>query len=145
GFKLAKGELVGWINSDDVLYDDCVEKIVELYQQNSEGAIYYCSQNEIIDKEGEKILTYQKIIPNKWHLLNINYDVIQQASFYNLDIVKKINYLNVKLYYCMDLDLWLRLLNHGPIYAYYKKPLGAFRIWEISKTSTGGYKFLREI
>lgn len=145
GFKLANGVLVGWINSDDILYPDCVEHIVELYNKKSDGAIYYSSYNDSIDKYGNKLSTYKRLIPDKQHLLNTNYDIIQQASFYKHDIVKQINYLEANLHYCMDLDLWLRLLNHGPIYSCNTQPLGAFRIWEESKTTNGRYKFLREI
>lgn len=145
GFKLANGELVGWINSDDVLYPDCVEKIVELYNKKKDGVIYYSTYNDRIDKKSNRLSTYQKIIPSKDYLLNINYDVIQQASFYKTEIVKKIGYLDESIHYCMDLDLWLRLLNHGHIYAFNEKPLSAFRIWEETKTTTGINKFLREI
>lgn len=145
GFKLAKGELVGWINSDDILYPDCVEKIVELYKDNKDGVIYCNSYNDRIDKYGNKLVTYKKVIPGRDYLLNTNYDVIQPASFYRADIVKKINYLNESIHYCMDLDLWLRLLEHGPIFAYNEKPLSAFRKWEETKTTNGRYKFLREI
>lgn len=145
GFKLAKGELMGWINSDDVLYPDCVAKIVELYKGKSDGAIYYNSYNDRINRESKLLSTYKKAIPNKNYLLNVNYDVVQQASFYKAEFVKKINYLDESLHYCMDLDLWLRLLDYGPIYACNEKSLSAFRIWEETKTSNGGYKFLREI
>jgi glycosyltransferase involved in cell wall biosynthesis len=41
GFKLATGELVGWINSDDILYKECVSEIVNLYSKSSNGSIYY--------------------------------------------------------------------------------------------------------
>ncbi|OYU92630.1 MAG: glycosyltransferase, partial [Bacteroidetes bacterium B1(2017)] len=30
GFKLSKGDLIGWINSDDILYPTCVENIIKL-------------------------------------------------------------------------------------------------------------------
>ena len=51
GFRLAKGELVGWINSDDILYPDCLEKIVELYNNKPEGAIFYNSKLHFIDEK----------------------------------------------------------------------------------------------
>ena len=50
GFRLAKGELVGWINSDDILYPDCLESIVELYKRKPEGAIFYSSKSHFIDE-----------------------------------------------------------------------------------------------
>jgi glycosyltransferase involved in cell wall biosynthesis len=145
GFKLAKGELVGWINSDDILYENCVNDIVELYNNKNDGSIYYCSFNDRIDKVGNKIGSYERVISNRNYLLNTDYNVIQQASFYKLDIVKKIDYLNPNIYYCMDLDLWLRLLNHGPIYYTDKTPLSAFRVWEETKTTNGKRKFLQDI
>lgn len=145
GFKLAKGELVGWINSDDILYPDCVEKIVELYREQPEGTIYYSSQSNFINECGEIIKLKSLKIPNRKYLLNQNYSIIQQGSFYSNNLVKRCNYLNVRLHYCMDLDLWLKLLENGPIHAYKTKPLAAFRVWGDTKTSNGGIKFLKEI
>ena len=145
GFMLAKGELVGWINSDDILYPDCVEKIVELYQSNPDGAIFYHSYNDMIDEKGNPIKTYQHIIPNRQHLLQENYNVIQQGSFYNLRLVEKVNYLNIDNHYCMDLDLWLNLLKNGSIIYTQDTPHSAFRIYPGTKTDTGKEKFLINI
>jgi len=145
GFKLAKGELVGWINSDDILYPDCVEKIVELYNTNKDGAIYYCSIHDWIDEYGTFL--YKKIvsIPNKDYLLNKNSSIIQPGSFYPNELVKKVNYLDPNIYYCMDLDLWLKLLNQGNIYSLSVKSYSAFRIYPGTKTDTGKIKFLKNI
>ena len=145
GFRLAAGELVGWINSDDILYDDCIEKIVNLYLANQDGAIYYGSKSDFIDENGYVFKLNVHRIPNKTHLLNDNYSIIQQGSFYRLDIVDKCNFLDDKLNYCMDLDLWLKLLDFGSIYSFDEKSLSAFRWWGNTKTLNGGYKFFREI
>ncbi len=145
GFKLANGELIGWINSDDILYPDCVEKIVELYQNNPDGSIYYCSELDWIDERGKFIDKKFISIPNKTYLLNRKSSIIQQGSFYPNAIVEKINYLDDKIYYCMDLDLWLRLLNHGPIYSLKDKSHSAFRIYSGTKTDIGKIKFLKNI
>lgn len=145
GFELAKGELVGWINSDDILYSDCVEKIVELYERNNHAAIYYHSKNDMIDTYGNVIKSYQHIIPNKEHLLKYNYNVVQQGSFYNLEYVKELGYLNNENQYCMDLDLWLRLLEKGNIEYTNDKPHAAFRLYPGTKTDTGKEKFLLNI
>lgn len=144
GFRLAKGELVGWINSDDILYPDCLEKIVALYQSHPDGSIYYSSHNNIIDRNGVLLNTIVKNIPNKNHLLNVDYWLHQQGSFYNTAMVRQLNYIDPSIYYTMDLDLWLRLLDCGPIYSYKEKALGAFRMWEETKTTNGRHLFLRE-
>lgn len=145
GFKLAKGELVGWINSDDVLYPECVEKIVELYQEKNDGAIYYCSTLDWIDSSSAFLRTLNVKVPNHNYLLKKRYSLIQQGSFYCNKILKCIDYLDDKNPYCMDLDLWLRLSKHGNIYSLDDKSYSAFRIWEDTKTSNGGKKFLHNI
>jgi len=144
GFKLATGTLVGWINSDDLLYPDCVEKIVQLYHLHPDGSIYYSAVLDFIDREGKLLYKSTRKIPDRNHLLNRNYSVIQQGSFYNNCLVKRIDYLDESIYYCMDLDLWLRLLNeNGKIYYYQHHALAAFRIWEDTKTTQAGIRFLQ--
>lgn len=145
GFKLAKGELVGWINSDDMLYPYCVEEIVKLYKQNPDGAIYYGSKLEAIDSKNNHIKFRINNMESRERLLRKDFDVIQPGSFYRRDIVEKVNYLDESIYYCMDLDLYLKLLKHGNLYSVDDKPLAKFRKWEESKTATGRIKFLRNI
>lgn len=145
GFKIAKGELVGWLNSDDLFYPDCVEKIVELYLSNKNGAIYYHSFNNMIDSDGGLLKTYQRIIPDRSYLLKTNYNVIQMGSFYQRNLVEKVDYLDISNHYCMDLDLWLNLLTWGPILYTSDSPHTAFRIYTGTKTDTGKEKFLVNI
>ena len=145
GFKLADGQLAGWINSDDILYPTCVERIVQLYNAHPEGSIYYSDQIDFLDAIGNVTETKEIPIPNRDYLLNINFDVIQQGSFYNMNLLKKVNYCNEDIHYCMDLDLWLRLLEHADIYAIQNCPVAGFRFWEGTKTVGGGIKFYRNI
>lgn len=145
GFKLAKGELVGWINSDDLLYPDCVEAIVDLYKEKRDGVIFYHSINDLIDINGLCIRTSQHIISDRKYLLKKNYNVPQPGSFYKLDIIKEVNYIDVTIYYCMDLDLWLRLLLFGPIYYTKDHAHTGFRFYSGTKTDTGKDKFLKNI
>lgn len=145
GFRAATGDLVGWINSDDILYPDCISKIVEVYKQHSDGSIYYSNVLDFIDERGEKIELYQVDIPDRSHLLNKNYNVLQPGSFYPTELIKRVGFVDESIHYCMDLDLWLRLLEHGPIYTTARQPIAGCRRWGATKTSTGGRKFLRDI
>lgn len=145
GFKRATGELVGWVNSDDILYPNCVEEIVRIYNMNKDGAIYCLRSVDAIDVNSKKIQEFVYDIPDRNSLLRNSYEVNQQGSFYSAKVLERVQYLNEKLNYCMDLDLWLRLLKHGPIYQSRERSLAAFRIGNYTKTSTGGATFLREI
>jgi len=145
GFKLANGELVGWLNSDDILYPNCIEKIVDLYLDKPDGSVYYNAAIEIIDAKSSVVNKYRRIIPNRNHLLEINYDIVQQGSFYKRELVEKVNYLDEKEHFCMDLDLWLKLSKIAPIYYLDVVPMSAFRLWEANKTSTDLLIFLKDI
>ena len=145
GFRLAKGQLVGWLNSDDVLYPDCVEKIVSMYLANPEAAIYYGSSLDFIDEQDRVFEQCRLPIPDHDFLLNKNYSIIQQGSFYAVEQVAQCGYLNEQLYYCMDLDLWLKLSLQGPVLSYSEKPLAAFRFWSDTKTVTGAVKAKKEM
>ncbi|MBR2475739.1 MAG: glycosyltransferase [Bacteroidaceae bacterium] len=145
GFKLAKGELVGWINSDDMLYPYCVEEIVKLYKQNPEGAIYYGSKLEAIDSNNNHIKFRINNMESRQRLLRKDYDVLQPGSFYKKNILEKVNYLDESIHYCMDLDLFLKLLEHGTLHSVDDKPLAKFRKWEEAKSATGRTKFIKNI
>ena len=145
GFKLAKGELVGWINSDDMLYPYCVEEIVKLYKQNPDGAIFYGTTIDKIDAKNNHIEYWSNKIESRDRLLKKNYDVSQPGSFYRKDILEKVDYLDESIYYCMDLDLFLKLLQYGKIYSVDDKPLAKYRRWEETKSKNGRTKFIKNI
>lgn len=145
GFRLARGELVGWVNSDDILYPNCVEEIIRLYEGHPDGVIFYGAVVNFIDKCGVVLSKREQCVESKDHLLNHDYNLIQPGSFYRSEVVREVGYLNEEAVYCMDLDFWLKLLDYGSAYYVTNEPLAGFRIWEKSKTSTGGLKFLRNI
>lgn len=145
GFRLAHGELVGWINSDDKLYPDCVEKIVEMYTEHPDGAIYYGSKIDVIDTGSHKQKEWGTKIPDREYLLRKRYDVVQPGSFYRTDFVRQVGYLDETIYYCMDLDLFLKLLTKGSIYYHDTSILAAIRSWGETKTATGRQRFLKNI
>lgn len=145
GFRLSRGDLTGWINSDDILYPECVEKIAALYARRPDGSIYYCSVLDKIDGNGDVTGTIRVPVRNRDHLRNRDYTLNQPGSFYKTDILRSVNYIDDSIHYCMDLDLWLRLLERGNIYGLNQRAYSAFRIWPGTKTSTGGEKFLRNI
>jgi len=144
GFRLATGEIVGWLNSDDVLHPYCVEDIVAAYRENPRAAIIYGSTIDFIDEHSHKVGKETINIPDKGFLVKKSSSVIQPGSFYNAAYLKKINFLDESLHYCMDLDLWLRLLNEGDIVACRQRPLALFRTYATNKSSTGAVKYSRE-
>jgi len=112
GLRRATGELVGWLNSDDLLERDGIARIVEGYRQNPTASIYY-GFIKMIDRNGDFLclprygrLTIKNIFLGRPCLL-------QPGSFYPAELVRKVGYLDVNLRMAMDLDLFLKLLKLG--------------------------------
>ena len=145
GLSLARGTLMGWINSDDILYPECVSRIVGMQSENPGGAVFYSGMIRHIGVNGETLKTHTNRIASRNDILVNDYNIIQPGSFYPTEFVKKAGGLNESLHYCMDLDLWLKLLNFGSVHYTMAEPLAGFRVWENTKTSTGKIKFLNEI
>jgi glycosyltransferase involved in cell wall biosynthesis len=144
GFRMAKGEIVGWINSDDILAVDVVEKSVRHFKENSRVGLTY-GDIVFIDSQGNRIKT-KKPHPllTREYLLNTDYDVYQPGSFYRKSVVESTGYLNRGLNFCMDLDLWLGILKTHEA-RYINNTAALFRWHESTKTVNGGVPFLSEI
>jgi glycosyltransferase involved in cell wall biosynthesis len=144
GFKMAQGDLVGWINSDDLLYPDCVEKIVAAYQKTPQAILFYNSQIDIISEDGSFNRLVDVPIVNGDRLLRQSTTLVQPGSFYKNAALAKVGYFNKALRFSMDLDLWLRLLKVGDCVNIASTPIAGYREWGGTKTSTGDAKLLRE-
>lgn len=142
GMRASTGELVGWLNSDDVYEKDCVEKIARRYLEQPEASIYY-GAIRLIDREGGFLgfpkwgpLTYDRLLkglPAVW----------QPGSFYPLDLVQKVGYLDAKLFMLMDFDLYLRLLKIAPA-DFTPEFVAMQRIHSSTKTSRYSLRAFRE-
>ncbi|MCR3757810.1 glycosyltransferase [Clostridium felsineum] len=146
GFKMAKGEIVGWINSDDILESEAIKLSVEEFVKNDKLAITY-GNIMYIDENGvakTDIKMQRKPVINMDKLLHKNPDVIQAGSFYSYKLVKQVGYLDESLNYVMDYDLFLKLLKIGEI-KFIDRLLAKFRLHDESKTVSQTLNFSSEI
>jgi acetyltransferase-like isoleucine patch superfamily enzyme len=144
GFQMAKGVLVGWINSDDILYPECVERIVEAHLRNSAAVLLHCSTIDFISEDDKHIGSVKVPLINREHLLRKDNTLVQPGSFYLRSALAEVGYFDSTLRYSMDLDLWLRLLRVGSAVDVHDGPVAAYREWSGTKTVTGGEKLARE-
>jgi acetyltransferase-like isoleucine patch superfamily enzyme/GT2 family glycosyltransferase len=144
GFKRARGDLVGWINSDDILHPECVQRIVDAYVRHPEAVLFYSGKIDIIDEAGRYSRTVDCVVKDFESLLRKSNTLVQPGSFYRRDAVVSVGYLDASLRYSMDLDLWLRLLRYGRGVNIGGAPVAAYREWGGTKTSTGNVCLLRE-
>ncbi len=133
GFRLATGDIIGWLNSDDMYCHGALWNIAQLLNDNPDWQLLHGGLF-IID-------TKDQIVDATWPLKNdikytfyVGLDVHQQALFWRRDLMKKVGLIDEQLSFSMDLDFILRLLMDG-IAQRAKFHLGMFRVHGTSKSA----------
>jgi glycosyltransferase involved in cell wall biosynthesis len=146
GWKMAKGDILFYLNSDDLIYDHTtVGKIVAMYEANPEASVFY-GDCVVINEGGEKLELKKAIQTNSNELLKERVFakiMFQAASFFNTRYVREIDYLDVDLHYCMDYKLIVDLSFKGKMILI-DEPVACFRIHANSKSHNGRVKMMHE-
>jgi glycosyltransferase involved in cell wall biosynthesis len=145
GFLRAKGQIFGWLNSDDTYAPNAIAEAVNFLWSNPDVAAVY-GDAMFIDAEGKDIAKCVHVEPfNKHRLLHYSDFIVQPACFFRRSAFEAVGGLDASLHWCMDYDLWLKMVNKGLKIAYLPKHLANFRWLADNKTATGDWGRLKEI
>ena len=137
GLHLATGEVVAYLNSDDIYYPGALQRVVETFQNTSVKWAY--GQCRVINEQDEEtnrfITLYKNILLHHYHyrlLLIVNY-ISQPATFWRRQLLAEIGYVNETEHLTMDYDLWCRFGQRYPAMPI-KQYLAGFRLYTTSKS-----------
>lgn len=113
GFSLARGEILGVVNSDDPLYPGAVGKIVERFLARPDLLVAYPDW-DMIGPEGEfqqRITTFEYDYRNmiRWH-----HCVPGPGAFFRRGVAERLGGRDTQFRYVADFDFWLRAGLLGP-------------------------------
>lgn len=149
GLKIATGDIIAYINSDDIYSPDILNNIAKVF---SDGADWVTGDYEIIDEKGivissQSIVTrYKSFLLRHFSpfILKITNSIIPQPStFWSRKVFKKIGKLNKDLQFTMDYDYWLRVSKHFNL-TYLPVTLSSFRLHGRSKSQTNHHAQFKE-
>ena len=142
GFKIAKGDFLAWINSDDFYEPGAFFVALNLFNED-DGIDLICGDcYELNDKTGEKKIR-QPFEVNFENILKLGCSMDQQSTFFTKRVFNETGKLDESLHYAMDYDLWLKILkDYKGIYV--PKVLANFRIWPLQKTTNFERKCIKE-
>ena len=149
GLKVATGEYVAFINSDDVYLDEAFELIFTDKNSVEKDFIY----GDVLIGNTLENAKPNKSKKNKLNLAslinfysNAEYIIPSQSVFIKRDFLNKnnLNFLNSNLHYCMDLDWYCRISLQNPTVFKYKKIQSFFRINSQTKTVSQSLKMKNE-
>jgi glycosyltransferase involved in cell wall biosynthesis len=143
GWRNTRGEIVGWLCADDILFPDALRSVLDVFQQHPEVDVVY-GDSVIVSPSGE-FLGYFPSITEDVSELRYNCCISQPACFIRRRALDAIGGLNEELVYIMDWDLWTRLWAAGRKFFYLRLPLAAVRSYEGTKTSSRSTKRYAEI
>lgn len=132
GIQRSRGEIIGWLNSDDIYYPGALGSVLAFFAAHPEIDALY-GDCAVIDEEGQ-IQEYYPAEP--WdtdRLLDTNF-VAQPAMFFRRTVVDRCGLLDEDLHYCLDYDYWLRFREAGIGVAYLPELLAGARIHAQMKT-----------
>jgi glycosyltransferase involved in cell wall biosynthesis len=144
GFKKASGEIVAWLNSDDLYVMDTLHEVARLFILFINTGIIH-GDGTIIDINNELIeqnISRQISNPQKLESYFPN-PIFQPSVFFKRVLLQATGYLDDHLHCTMDLDLWVRLFRATKSF-YYAKAMSLFRIHQHSKTSSNPLRFSLE-
>jgi glycosyltransferase involved in cell wall biosynthesis len=144
GVAMTRGDIVAWLNSDDVYTPGAVSRAVEEIQAYPAVALVY-GQAEEIDRSGAVIGPYTQIGPFDLQRLIHRLDfIVQPATFFRRAPFLAVGGLDTSLSYCFDYDLWIKLSLRFPAH-YIPEVLARSRVYPETKTASGGLERLKEI
>lgn len=137
GFARATGRWLTWLNSDDLLLPGALSALRTRMRREPEVA-WWIGGGWFIDAAGRNLRPYDPPVGLKqpsdlsdWRRCWF----AQPGTFFTRDLYQQAGgYVDESLHYAMDLDLWLRLLQHASPGVLIEK-LSGYRLHEKAKTS----------
>lgn len=134
GFARTRGEIMGWLNSDDLLLPGALSFVADFFRRHPEVDVVY-GDRLLIDEEDREIGRW--IMPgHDGAMLSWGDYIPQETLFWRRGIWERAGArVDESLRFAMDWDLLLRLRDTGARFVHLPRFLGAFRVHDLQKTS----------
>ena len=133
GFTQATGDILCWLNSDDVFLPGALACVGEQFQRRPQvdmlmGYTVFVSAEKRIQRCVYNLM--------RLHML-AKYGVIafsQQSMFWRRELLERVGCLDESLHACMDVDLWIRFLKASAKVRRINRYLAAWRLHSACKS-----------
>ena len=133
GFQMSTGEIMGWVNSDDMYSSNALQTVAQHFLKNQGAEIVYGNAFHI--DELDKVIREVRSVPFNRKLLPYGgVNLYSVSLFWRRERWEKVGKLATNMHYSMDLDLVFRFAQAGARFDHIREFLGAFRFHSRSKT-----------
>jgi glycosyltransferase involved in cell wall biosynthesis len=143
GIQATDGEIIGWLNSDDIYYPGAIAHVVAFFETNPGIDIVYGMADHVDIND----LPFESYPTEPWNFERLKETcfICQPALFFRRRLVKEHGLLDASLFYCMDYEYWLRLGLAGVQFSYIAQRLAGSRLYADNKTLRDRVKVHGEI
>jgi len=143
GLRRSTGDILFWINSDDMIAPGALARVRKAFHEHPEwdvltGYSVFLDENDRITKVnligGESRF---------WLRCGILH-VCQQTCYFRRSLYEKVGGIDRRLHCMLDTELWLRFFEAGAIWGHLPVILGGFRQHAMMKGRTWGEEYAEE-
>ena len=134
GLRKATGEIIGWLNSDDIYFSGAFEKVIRAFEKHPEADVIY--SNGVWVDENDQVIWRRRNAP--FHFKTWLYgmaDPFQPETFYRRRVLEKGGYLDKTFFMMMDREWWMRLAVSGCRFQYVNDEFAALRRYGETKSA----------
>lgn len=151
GLKLATGDLIAFINSDDIYSPSELFQVADIFNANPN--IDFLTGACIFFGNGVKIVRKPKIPKQKLTALispdlftpaTGYFSILQPSTFWRKSVMDKIGFFDPAYHFCFDREYWLRAYFSDMNFYVTNTVFSYFRLHETSKTVSMQKKFYLE-
>lgn len=132
GFRNTSGEIMGWLNSDDLLLPGTLKYVARFFAENPHVDVVY-GHRVLIDEHDNEIGRWV-VPPHDGDTLRWVDTVPQETMFWRRRLWDRVGGIDPSFHFAMDWDLILRFLDADARFVRLPRFLGAFRVHEDQKT-----------
>jgi len=143
GFRQARGQIVGWLNADDMYQPGAIQTAVQYLQAHPEVDLVY-GNYDFIDQHGNLIHHHQASEFSLERLFYGDAIIPQTSMFFRRYIIDETNGVDAGLHYVMDWEFTLRLAMRYNV-KQISETWGCFRITRGTKSVHQPENFWPEI
>lgn len=145
GFRVATGDIVGWLNSDDLFFPNTLHRVANHFKQSEDfQKVLYGEGIYYFDK-------YNLSIPNNTarlsdrHPIELCDFIIQPSTFWGKSVIDKVGLLSENLHYSFDWEWFIRIHKAGIPFQMVNDNFSVYRIHSEHKSTTSGDKRTKEL
>jgi glycosyltransferase involved in cell wall biosynthesis len=131
GFRMSTGEVMGWINSDDILHQGSLFILAQIFNDFKNISWVQGAPN-VVDEKGNIVGIFPRPEVSRLFFYNKNRDlskyIQQESTFWRRSLWEKAgSHVSTAFRFAGDFELWIRFFQHETLYNI-NALLGSFRV-----------------